>query len=207
MIKLIAMVTMLIDHIGLVFFPDMIWFRVIGRLAFPLFAWGIARGYRYTRNYKLYALRLLVLGLISQLPYRLLFGNEYLNVCFTLLGGLLVLKLYDSKGMLLPVKLTGIVALLLLSHFANFEYGIYGVLTILLFHILWNDRRVFAYQGILTVAGTLVYRFHEIQLLSVLSSLLIVYLRAYDFKLNRFVQYGFYPIHILVLLILQSVVN
>jgi hypothetical protein len=207
MIKLIAMVTMLIDHIGLVFFPDMIWFRIVGRLAFPLFAWGIARGYRYTRNYKIYALRLLVLGLVSQVPYTLLFGNEYLNVCFTLLGGLLVLKLYDSKRLLLPVKLTGIAALLLLSHFANFEYGIYGVLTILFFYIFWDNKKVFAYQGILTLVSTVLYRYHVIQLLSVLSSFLTVNYREYDFKLNRFVQYGFYPIHILVLLILQSVVN
>lgn len=52
MLRLLAMLTMLIDHIGVIFFPDDIILRIVGRLAFPLFAWGIARGYRYTSSLK-----------------------------------------------------------------------------------------------------------------------------------------------------------
>ena len=47
-IQFIAALTMLIDHIGMVFFPSVIGFRAIGRLSFPLFAFGIAEGVRYT---------------------------------------------------------------------------------------------------------------------------------------------------------------
>lgn len=207
MIKLIAMVTMLIDHIGVVFFPNALWLRVIGRIAFPLFAWGIARGYKHTRNFKLYALRLLAAGLVSQLPYVWLFGKDYLNICFTLLTGLLVLKLFDSRTLPVPVKVAGIAVLLAAAHFLKMEYGIYGILTIFLFFLFWEDKKVFLYQGLLTVAGTMLYRYHEIQLVSILSSFLVVYLRKYDFKLNRFVQYGFYPLHIMILLLIRYVVN
>ena len=44
MLKLIAMLTMLVDHIGLLFFPEIMAFRIVGRIAMPLFAYGIAQG-------------------------------------------------------------------------------------------------------------------------------------------------------------------
>lgn len=46
MLKLIAMLTMLVDHIGLLFFPEIMAFRIVGRIAMPLFAYGIAQGYQ-----------------------------------------------------------------------------------------------------------------------------------------------------------------
>ena len=49
-LKIIAMISMLIDHIGLQMFPDLLIFRIIGRLAFPIFAYMIAEGCFYTKN-------------------------------------------------------------------------------------------------------------------------------------------------------------
>lgn len=49
-LKILAMVCMTIDHIGAMLFPQAVWLRVIGRLAFPLFSYCIAEGCRYTRN-------------------------------------------------------------------------------------------------------------------------------------------------------------
>jgi hypothetical protein len=207
MIKLIAMLTMLIDHIGVAFFPNALWLRVIGRIAFPLFAWGIARGYKHTRNFKWYALRLLAAGLVSQLPYVWLFGKDYLNICFTLLTGLLVLKLFDSKALPVPVKVAGMAALLAAAHYMNMEYGIYGIFTILIFFLFWDDKRVFLYQSLLTLAGIIVYRYHEIQLVSIFASFIVMYWHKYDFKLNKLVQYGFYPLHIIVLLLIRYVIH
>ena len=131
MIKLIAMATMLIDHIGAVFFPNALWLRIIGRLAFPLFAWGIAMGYMRTSNWKIYAIRLLAAGLISQLPYSLLFQNNHLNICFTLLAGLLALKVLDSRNQW--IRVFGLISIMALVHIFDFEYGNYGMLTILVF--------------------------------------------------------------------------
>ena len=56
-LKLIAAVTMFIDHAGLILFPQYRIFRIIGRLAFPIYAYCIAEGFRYTRNRKKYFLR------------------------------------------------------------------------------------------------------------------------------------------------------
>ena len=52
LLKIIAFVTMAIDHIGYVFFPQYMWLRVIGRLAFPIFAYCLALGCVYTKNPK-----------------------------------------------------------------------------------------------------------------------------------------------------------
>jgi TraX protein len=87
-IKLIAAVTMAIDHIGAVFFPDVYGFRLIGRLSFPLFAWLLVKGEAHTRNVTSYALRLLLLGLVSQPIYMQTFEVTDLNILFLLLIGL-----------------------------------------------------------------------------------------------------------------------
>ena len=62
MIKILAYLTMLMDHTGQVFFPDYVIFSLVGRLTFPLFAWGISNGYRRTHNFRKYALRLLLIS-------------------------------------------------------------------------------------------------------------------------------------------------
>lgn len=78
-LKLIALTTMFIDHIGAVFFPQVTLLRVIGRISFPLYAFLIAEGCRYTRNRGRYALGLGVFALISELPYDLALHPEFLE--------------------------------------------------------------------------------------------------------------------------------
>ncbi len=78
-LKLIALTTMFIDHIGAVFFPQVTLLRVIGRISFPLYAFLIAEGCRYTRNRGRYALGLGVFALISEIPYDLALHPEFLE--------------------------------------------------------------------------------------------------------------------------------
>lgn len=72
---------MLIDHIGLIFFPDVIAFRCIGRLAMPIFSYCIAQGCIHTKNRKKYFLRVFVMGLLCELIYVVdffIFSNSYI---------------------------------------------------------------------------------------------------------------------------------
>ena len=69
LIKLVAMITMLIDHLGAAVFPQYRILRVIGRVAFPIYAYCIAVGCAYTRNIGRYLERLAILALISQPIY------------------------------------------------------------------------------------------------------------------------------------------
>lgn len=82
MIKILACITMLIDHIGLLFFPKQILFRIIGRISMPLFAYCIARGIKNTKNVKNYVFRILLIAIVSQIPYMLMIDYFELNVCF-----------------------------------------------------------------------------------------------------------------------------
>ncbi|MBQ4599678.1 MAG: hypothetical protein IJB19_07170 [Clostridia bacterium] len=88
-IKLIACISMLIDHIGVILFPQVKVLRWIGRLAMPLFAFCIAEGVLHTSNRKRYFLRMFLLGVLCQIAYvaeEILSGglrSVYLNILFT----------------------------------------------------------------------------------------------------------------------------
>ncbi|MGG6241986.1 TraX family protein [Nodosilinea sp. AN01ver1] len=92
-IKLLAALTMLIDHIGVVFFPDAIGFRIVGRISFPLFIWLLVQGEAHTKQVGRYGLRLAVLGVVSQPVYQLTFATARPNILFELLLGLICLRL------------------------------------------------------------------------------------------------------------------
>jgi len=95
----LAMLTMLIDHLGIVLAPDNPWLRFVGRLAMPLYAYALVLGYARTRSFRRYAVRLAVIAALSQLPYAfaLMEPDEpfEFNVVFTLLVSLAVLRLID----------------------------------------------------------------------------------------------------------------
>ena len=61
-LKIIGMIAMTIDHIGYFLFPQIEAFRIIGRIAYPIFAYMIAEGCRYTRNKVKYLLSVLGVG-------------------------------------------------------------------------------------------------------------------------------------------------
>ena len=94
MIKIIAVVTMLIDHIG-AFQPFAGWehMRMIGRVSFPLYAFMLAQGFLHTRSRWKYLVRLLVLAILTQPLYTWCFYADAwkwdsLNILFTLSAGL-----------------------------------------------------------------------------------------------------------------------
>lgn len=202
---------MFLDHLGQVFFPNILIFVLIGRLAFPLFAWGIAKGFTRTNNAKKYVLRLLCLALISQYPHDLLFESDYLNVCFTLLAGLLILCVYEYK-MKIYFKIPIILSILYISHSLNFEYGVYGIAIIICFYVFQNIKCKYyliagqiVVQTIVNVIGIKLYGFDWIQLVSVLSVLIITLFERYDFKIKKLLRYCFYPTHIILLLLLRYI--
>lgn len=205
MVTLFAFTFMLFDHFRIAFCPDNIFLLAVGRLAFPLFAWGITRGYKVTKSFYKYSLRLLILAVVSQLPFELFLRSGHFNVCFTLLAGLVALKLIDSKVSIL-LKWPLIILLSLVSQFAGFEYGIYGILTIVIFYV-FGDRYInIVLQGVLTLAYIIAFSINPVQIVAALSPILIYFLRDYDFKVNRAIRYGFYPVHLTLLYVLKDII-
>ncbi|MBR1627923.1 MAG: hypothetical protein IJ679_01485 [Lachnospiraceae bacterium] len=97
-LKLIAIITMMIDHIGFVIFPQYRFLRAIGRIAFPIFIFMLVEGFYYTHDRRFYLLRLFVFSWISEVPFDLgLYGEmvhpQKSNVFFTLCIGFVVMLL------------------------------------------------------------------------------------------------------------------
>lgn len=82
-LKIIAMVVMTCDHMGLQLFPQVPWLRWIGRLALPIYAFMIAEGCRHTRSRKKYLLRLAGLGVLCQIVYFVAMGSLYQCILIT----------------------------------------------------------------------------------------------------------------------------
>jgi len=169
-IKLWACFFMLVDHAGLILFPDIVGMRIVGRLAFPLFAWAIANGFSHTRSAGRYLTRLFLFGLCIQLPYSWYFNVWQLNIFFTLSIGLLAIWFFRwlrdrhfgcwgaagglDHGLSGPVCLGFLAAtgLGMLADAVQADYGLYGVLTIFLFYD-FRDRfsRLFLAQALLNL--------------------------------------------------------
>ena len=95
-LKIIAMITMTIDHIGMQLFPHLLWLRIIGRLAMPIYAYMIAEGCRHTRDRKKYLLRLLGMGVLCQAVYLVAMGSLYQCILVTFSLSVIYIGLYDA---------------------------------------------------------------------------------------------------------------
>lgn len=200
-LKLIAMITMLIDHIGYVFFPEKIGFRIIGRLSFPLYAYFLVEGYKYTSNVNNYLKRLFILAIVSQTPYMLMTNTIGLNIIFNLLLGLyLMLKLDENRYywlLIIPI----------LSECLNVGYGIYGIGLILILRYIGNSNYTLFITMILNVLSLVFLRDSIYQIYSVFGVLIIVYIKDYmpKINMNRNFYYLFYPLHMLILWVISVV--
>ena len=216
-LKIIAVISMLIDHIGAYIFPDAYWLRCIGRLAFPIFAFFIAEGMRYTRSRKRYVLTLLAFAIISQIPYGFLREFYYLNILFTFLIAIFAIFLienYKKNETLYMIYLLLLGSVLLFVEFLNIiDYGIFGVLLILVFYFV-KDKKLSLCLGavclvLLTLKMMLFAGFtlrSTVQFLSILSLLLLYFYNGNKGKVNlKWLFYIFYPLHLLVILIITLI--
>ncbi len=202
--QLIAMITMLIDHVGLLFFPGDVLWRIIGRIAFPIYAYALVQGYQHTSNYRKYALRLLLIAVLSQIPYQLAFDTNGLNVVATLFVSLLVLRMLDSSkpGPLSAIIIAGVCVIM---EVLPFDYGAYGLLLVLIFKFA-NQGKTVAMHLLLNLVYLFAYGW-VIQLASILPTLVIAYgpglwRKLETWRLPRWVWRAFYPAHLVVLAIL-----
>lgn len=190
---------MLIDHIGYFLYPTVGIFRVVGRIAFPSFVFGLIHGFNLTQNRKSYKERLFLLGVVSIFAWGRGFTYIPLNIGFSLLLMVYALESYRANDRS-KLFLLGFLSLFV-------EYGPYGLILailmyrydvegfteakyhILLLHIIFivvDPRQVFAlaFFPILWGVRYLVNKGWSLP------------------KLNQQFSYGFYPIHILLLRLL-----
>ena len=198
-LRALALILMFIDHAGRTLFPSQLWMVCLGRLAFPIFAFQTAEGYRHTRDFRRYCLRLAIFALISEIPFDLmalgtLFHPGHQNVMFTLLLGLVACRVFDrNRGWaLIPVFLAA--ALL------RPDYGIPGVALVLLFHLFREDKA--AQLLFLVLLNCFGYGLGSVQSFAALAWIPISLYRGKKGRGGKALQYGsyiFYPLHMLIL--------
>lgn len=199
-LKLIALLTMVIDHVGAVLYPNIIVLRMIGRISFPIFAYLLALGYKSTHDAKKYLKRLLLFGLLSEIPYILAFNSDNLNIFFTLALGLVAIMFFEKKENLY------VIIVFCFAVFAHVDYGIYGVFVIFFMYVYVYYSKMIG--TILFILATFVYSyFNVLQIFAILSIPLIGLLenipKNIDIKKYKYVFYAFYPLHLVLLYLIK----
>ncbi len=210
LLGILAVVFMIIDHMGVVFFPNTVWMRVVGRIALPLFAWGIAVGAQHTRNIARYALRLLALMLISQVFYMGALNHtwEKLNIFATLFLGLVAIWGLKEKKEWMTA------AALLTTQFVSMDYGFQGVLCILLFWLLLDKPLALsicyaAFCIVWGAGGRIIWETQffavRLQTSALLALPLILWPTSTRLKTPRWLMYAMYPGHLAILWALKEI--
>ena len=210
-LKIIAVISMTIDHIGLFFFDNLFILRVIGRLAYPIFAFFIAEGLIHTRNRKKYCINLLICAIITQIPYAFLFNYLQLNVIFTFLVAILFVYLVENKSLSNYIKFVLVtlitIFVLLLDFLSTLDYGLLGVALVLAFYFIKNKNAKFLTAlGILllmTVKSIILSGFSiwsTIQIYALISLALLMLYNNEKGKYNlKHFFYLFYPTHFYII--------
>lgn len=215
-LKLIALLSMIIDHYGAIFHGNIDLYRIIGRIAFPIYCFLLVEGYTHTSNVKRYAKRLLFFAIISEVPFDLAFygrlGFDHQNIFFTLFIGLILMYLLDNKeGKHNYNKITLWLAGGTLAVFTSVDYSFMGIIYILAFYYVKefpNPKRTYRVAIIIfltnLVASGLKQQFS-------LLALPLIYL--YNEQLgpnNKIIQglfYLAYPLHLIIFYLINTVLN
>lgn len=206
-LKMIGIFSMFMDHLGLTFFPNCIWMRAIGRLAFPIFAFLLVEGFFNTTNNKKYIIRLWVFAFLSEIPFDLLFENkvfalESQNVFFTLCFGLVLLNLFSRfrshTARIILAAYTCVICELL-----HTDYGAIGIIIILWFY-LTRDKKWWKIFGVVIINAVFM---GGLQIYAVFALIPILFYNGKPgVKCKKFF-YIFYPGHMLFLLLLKAAYN
>ena len=206
-LKIIAIITMFLDHYyRIIGGPE--WLSILGRLAFPIFAFSISEGYSHTKNVNKYLMRLLNFAIIIQLPNFLEFQEYPLNIFFTLALGLFCLEILDNNKINIVVRYIVVLYLCFLAEKTGLDYGAYGVILIILFNKLRNNKLyIFIAFLALNLVILKIGSLSEIQIYSIFS---LVPIFLYNGKKGygmKYFFYLFYPLHFIFLYFLNELLG
>ncbi|KXB69198.1 hypothetical protein HMPREF3180_00446 [Leptotrichia wadei] len=185
--------------------------NVIGRIAFPIFAFTLNEGYVHTRSLKKYLLRLFIFAVSIQMP-SILFGYDYpMNIFFTLFLGLLSICIFNLKKMNVILKIILIGFILFFSQKFKLDYGIYGILVIINFNIFRNNKfkilMNFLVLNIYNVIFPKVFDLPDTQLFSLISLVFIFMYNGEKGRSMKYFFYLFYPIHFFILEVIKFILE
>lgn len=210
-LKSVALATMIIDHYGAIFQSGENIYRIIGRIAFPVYCFLLVEGFFHTSDVKKYGKRLLLFAIVSEIPFDLAFygkvGFVHQNIFFTLFIGLAAIYFIDNKegkynfNKSLVIAVAGILAMVF-----SVDYNIMGVIYILSFYFTRSFPRK---KQMLYMAGIMLFTnlmSSPLQQFSLLALPFIYFYNGEQGLKNKFLQimfYAAYPLHLLLFYFLK----
>ncbi len=218
-LKILAVIFMTIDHIGLHIFPDMQIFRIIGRLAFPIFAFTFAEGCKYTKNRTRHFIVLFLFAVLCQAVYSYAMNSLYQNILITLTLSAAVIYSFDFAkktrnflGYMLALAVLLVVfyiCFILPTYIGRgfaIDYGFYGVmLPVLVYLGKTKQEKIFLLaMGLLLLAPNL----GTIQSFSLLAVPIIALYNGTrgKWRMKNFF-YIYYPLHLVIIHFLRIFLN
>lgn len=208
-IKIIACVTMVLDHIKYVYEPSINFATLyLGRIAFPLFAFLATEGYKHTSNLKKYCNRLIIFGIISQIPFMIFrtYVGEWmmLNIMFTILFGILAISAFEKiKSKFLAIL--SVIVIIISGDILRMDYGSYGILMIFILYLLKDSKFKLTIFYILLVLSRYFFNnlfdFENIFsiIFTIFPIIIILLYNGKEGKKTKYFYYWFYPIHLIIL--------
>ena len=211
-LKIIAMLSMLIDHIGVAMFPNVMILRIIGRLAFPIFAYMIAEGCFYTKNKARYFFMIFGLGMICQLVFFFFMGSLYQGILMTFSLSIICiyaidyyLKKRDWKSLSLMIFTVFAVAFLsinlpmILADKTDFEfdYSALGILLPIVIYYSKNKLIKMLFTALILILLSEIYFTYQLYSLLAIPLLLLYNGERGKYKL-KYLFYIFYPLHLVL---------
>lgn len=227
-LRIIAIFAMIMDHAYKIAGIGGEFMTIIGRLAFPIFAFQIAEGYVHTKDFKSYLKKMLFFAIISEIPFNLvaplggIFDPLHQNVLWTFLIGLIILRIIDiirnnTKNSILMAIQVVLVSMIgyFVGNIAAVDYSGIGVLTVVIFYLTRNCRYKYIMQLVAFAVLNSLLLGHSIPVnifglmvaipiqLFALFALIPIWLykgkQGYHSKNWSRFCYWFYPVHIIVL--------
>lgn len=218
-LKVIALIAMTLDHLGVQIFCDVLFFRIIGRIAFPIFAYMIAEGCKFTRNRRRYLLNILSIAFLCQIVYFIFLKSLYqcIFVTFTLsVMGIYIIEYAnekkDNKHSVLAVGYIFLIyfaAEIVPGIFKNtdfyIDYGFFGICLPMLIYFANNrTKKLFMLTaGLILVA----LKFGGIQWFSLVSIIPMALYNGKRGKMNmKYLFYIYYPLHLVVIYLISVII-
>lgn len=217
-LKLIAMATMVLDHVGLMLLPELPLLRVLGRVSFPIFAYMIAEGCAHTRSRTAYFWKLAGLAAACQIVFALSEGSCYMGILVTFSLSVLTIFTVDahknarSAGTLaaLAAVIAGVLfltiaaPLLWMEYGFQVDYGLPGVLLPVTVYYLPEKREKLLCAGCILAAMGLI--FGGLQWFGLLAlPLLWLYNQRRGRARLKYLFYIFYPAHLVMIWLIGMV--
>ncbi len=219
-LKLIAMFSMLLDHAGRELLPQLDILPIIGRLAFPLFAYMIAEGCKYTKNKKKYFLIIALIALGCQAVYFIAMGSLYQNVLITFSLSIAIIFSVDNFirkkniGSFIPAFLISCAAVFLCVFLPDIlnttdfhiDYGLVGVLLpVAVYFAPEKKSKTVCFTVMLCILSLVM---GSIQWYSLFTVPLIIMYNGKRGKLNlKMLFYIFYPAHLAVIHLIDIIIG